>query len=402
MREAYIFDAVRTPRGKGKIGGGLYEVKPVDLLATTFSALEKRNQLPTDQVSDTIIGCVTPVDGQGYNIAKAALLRAEWSHKVSGMQINRYCTSGLEAVNLAALKIASGFVDLMVAGGVESMSRVPLGSDGGALINNPELINQVNYLPQGVAADLIASLEGFSREMVDEYALLSQQRAKQAMQHGYFNPSIVSVKDRNGLVLLHKDEHPRPDSELERLLALRPAFSQLGDMGYDAMALRKYPELGEINHVHTAGNSSGIADGAAAILIGSAEAAKQLGLKIRAKIRSFGAASVSPTIMLTGTIPATEKALSLAGMKPDDIDLWECNEAFASVVLKFQKAFGLPIEKINVNGGAIALGHPLGATGAILLSTLLDELERQDLSTGLVTLCGGAGMGVSTIIERIR
>lgn len=401
MKEAYIFDAVRTPRGKGKLGGALYEVKPIDLLATTFQALANRNQLPTEKVADAIIGCVTPVDSQGYNIAKSALLRANWSHTVCGMQVNRFCTSGLEAVNLAALKVVSGFVELAVAGGIESMSRVPITSDGGALINDPEIINQVSYLPPGVAADLIASLEGFSRQTIDEYALLSQQRAAHAIQNGHFNRSIVAVKDRNGLVLLDKDEHPRPHTELEKLMNLRPAFRRLGQMGYDAMALQQYPELEEIQHVHTAGNSSGIVDGAAAILVGSKEIGEALHLTPRAKIRSFGAASVEPTIMLTGTLPATQKALTLAGMTPQDIDLWECNEAFASVVLKFQKTFDLPSEKLNVNGGAIALGHPLGATGAILLGTLLDELERQDLNTGLVTLCGGAGMGVATIIERI-
>ncbi len=401
MEVAYIYDAVRTPRGKGKIGGALYEVKPIDLLATTLRALANRNQLPTEKVGDAIIGCVTPMDGQGYNIAKSALLRAGWANEVCGMQINRYCTSGLEAVNLAALKVASGALTLAVAGGTESMSQVPIAKDGGALINDPEIINQLRYLPQGVAADLIASLEGFTREQVDEYALLSQQRATHAQQQGYFNHSIISVKDRNGLILLHKDEIIRPDTALEQLFRLRPSFRQLGKMGYEAMALQKYPELEEINYVHTAGNSSGIVDGAAATLIGSAEAGHQLGLRPRAKIKSFGVGSEDPTIMLTGNIPATQKALRLADMSAEDIDLWECNEAFAAVVLKYQQHFKIPIEKLNVNGGAIAMGHPLGATGAILLGTLLDELERRNLLTGLVTLCGGAGMGIATIIERV-
>lgn len=401
MEVAYIYDAVRTPRGKGKIGGALYEVKPIDLLSTTFKALASRNQLPTEKVGDAIIGCVTPVDGQGYNIAKSALLRAGWANEVCGMQINRYCTSGLEAVNLAALKVASGALALVVAGGTESMSQIPIAKDGGALINDPEIINQLRYLPQGVAADLMASLEGFTREQVDEYALLSQQRATHAQQQGYFNNSIIYVKDRNDLILLQKDEIIRPDTALEQLLRLRPSFRQLGKMGYEAMALQKYPELEEINYVHTAGNSSGLVDGAAAILIGNAEAGNQLGLRPRAKIKSFGAGSDDPTIMLTGNIPATQKALNLVGMKPEDIDLWECNEAFAAVVLKYQQHFKIPIERLNVNGGAIAMGHPLGATGAMLLSTLLDELERRNLSTGLVTLCGGAGMGVATIIERM-
>ncbi len=401
MEVAYIYDAVRTPRGRGKVGGALYEVKPIDLLATTLKALAKRHQLPTEKVGDAIIGCVTPTNGQGYNIAKSALLRAGWANEVCGMQINRYCTSGLEAVNLAALKVASGALTLAVAGGIESMSQVPIAKDGGALIDDPEIINQLRYLPQGVAADLIASSEGFTREQVDEYALLSQQRATHAQQQGYFNNSIISVKDRNGLILLHKDEIIRQDTTLEQLSRLRPSFRQLGKMGYEAMALQKYPELEEINYVHTAGNSSGIVDGAAAILIGSAEAGHQLELRPRAKVKSFGVGSDDPTIMLTGNIPATQKALRLAGMNAADIDLWECNEAFAAVVLKYQQQFKIPIDKLNVNGGAIAMGHPLGATGAILLGTLLDELERRNLSTGLVTLCGGAGMGIATIIERL-
>lgn len=401
MKAAYIYDAVRTPRGKGKIGGALYETKPIDLLAATFKALANRNQLPTEKVGDAIIGCVTPVDGQGYNIGKSALLRAGWANEVCGMQINRYCTSGLEAVNLAALKVASDALALVVAGGVESMSQIPIAKDGGALINDPEIINQLHYLPQGVAADLMASLEGFTREQLDEYALLSHQRAAHAQRQGYFNNSMISVKDRNGLILLHKDEIIRPDTTLEQLFRLRPSFRQFGRMGYEAMALQKYPELEEINYVHTAGNSSGIVDGAAAILIGNAEIGNQLGLHPRAKIKSFGAGSDNPTIMLTGNIPATQKALNLAGMRAEDIDLWECNEAFAAVVLKYQQYFKIPIERLNVNGGAIAMGHPLGATGAILVGTLLDELERRNLSTGLISLCGGAGMGVATIIEHI-
>ncbi|MEM6697243.1 MAG: acetyl-CoA C-acetyltransferase [Bacteroidota bacterium] len=401
LKNAYIYDSIRTPRGKGKNSGALYQVKPVDLLTTTLCALQERNNLPTEEVSDAIIGCVSPVNGQGYNIAKTALLYSNWSNQVGGMQLNRFCTSGLEAINLAAVKIASGYGELIVAGGIESMSRVPLRSDGGALINDPAVINKIKYLPQGVAADLIASLEGYSRQQLDEYAIQSHQKAGTAWEKAYFERSIIPVLDQNGLVILDKDEHIRPDTNSESLVQLSPSFQFAGELGYEHMALQKYPELEKLQYLHTDGNSSGMVDGAALVLIGSEEIGEKLALKPRAKIHNFALACAEPTIMLTGTIPATQKALERAEMTTNDIDLWECNEAFASVVLKFQQVMNIDAEKINVNGGSIAMGHPLGATGAILIGTLLDELERRDLKTGLATLCAGGGMGVATIIERL-
>lgn len=401
MPEAYIFDAIRTPRGRGKKGGSLYAIKPVDLLSTTLKALQQRNEIPTAQVDDVLIGCVTPIGDQGYNIAKAGILNAGWSDAVSGMQLNRFCASGLEAVNLGAMKIRSGWEDLIVAGGLECMSRVPLGSDGGPLLYDPALTNRVNYLPQGVSADLIATMEGFQREQVDEYALQSQVRAAQAQESGYFDKALIPIHDHNGLLILDRDEHLRPDTNLEKLGKLPPAFAKIGQKGYDEMALHKYPTVERIEHVHTAGNSSGIVDGAALVLIGSQEKGEAIGLKPRAQICAISNVSVDPTIMLTGPGPAAEKALNRAGMKASDIDLWECNEAFASVVLKFQRDLNIDPNRLNVNGGAIALGHPLGATGAMILGTLLDELERRDLETGLATLCVGGGMGVATIIKRV-
>jgi acetyl-CoA C-acetyltransferase len=400
MAEAYIFDALRTPRGKGKSSGALYEVKPVDLLATILKSLEQRQRLDPGFVDDVVIGCVTPIDDQGYNIAKVASLHAGWN-QASGIQINRYCTSGLEAVNLAAVKVRSGWEKLVVAGGVESMSRVPMGTDGGALLYDPEIITRVNYLPQGVAADLIATIEGLGRAQLDEYALSSQRRAHHAQQNGYYDASVIPIHDRNGLLILDKDEYLRPDTTIDTLSKLRPAFSKLGKLGFDQMALHSHPELAGIEHHHTAGNSSGIVDGASLVLVGSKDMAKQLGRKPRAVIRSAATVALDPTIMLTGPAAAARKALRHAGMETADIDLWECNEAFAAVVLKFLNDMELSPEVVNVNGGAIALGHPLGATGAMLLGTLLDELERRDLATGLVTLCAGAGMGVATIIERV-
>lgn len=379
----------------------MYEMKPIDLLGALFKALQSRLDLPTEKVEDALIGCVSPIGDQGYNIAKSTLLHAGWSEKVSGLQLNRFCASGLESVNLAAMKVRSGWENLVVAGGLESMSRVPIGSDGGPLIDDPEVINQINYLPQGVAADLIATIEGFDRPALDAFALRSQQLAYAAQTEGYFDRSIVPIHDRNGLVILDKDEHLRPDTSEEKLAALPPAFEKIGLQGFDEMALHKYPYVEKVRHLHTAGNSSGIVDGAALMLIGSKEAGKMIEAKPRAKIVSAANVSVDPTLMLSGPAPATRKALEQAGMTKDDIDLWECNEAFAAVVLKFQKEMDLPLDRINVNGGAIALGHPLGATGAMLLGALLDELERRDLTTGLVTLCVGGGMGVATIIERI-
>lgn len=401
MPAAYIFDAVRTPRGKGRQGGALYEVKPVSLLGACLEAIRERNQLDTSMVDDLIAGCVTPIDGQGYNIAKAALLNAGWPDSIPGMQVNRYCASGLEAVNMAAMKIIADWAGLVLAGGTESMSRIPLGSDGGALLFDPEVILKANHIPQGISADLIATLEGFSREDLDQYAHYSQQSALHAWENHYFSKSIVPIYDRNGLLVLDRDEHLRPGTTLEKLGVLPPAFEALGRTGFDEMALRKYPMVEKIRHLHTAGNSSGIVDGAALVLVGSKEAGKKLGLKPRAKIVTAATLSVEPTIMLTGPAPACKKALQQAGMDKGDIDLWEVNEAFASVVLKFLKEMDLDRSMVNVNGGAIALGHPLGATGAMLLQTLLDELERRDLSTGAATLCAGGGIGIATIIERV-
>ncbi len=396
-----IFDAVRTPRGRGKKSGALHEVKPIDLLVSTLKALQKRNDLDTTHVDDAVVGCVTPVGEQGGDIAKAALLYAGWNNVVSGVQINRFCASGLEAINLAAMKIRSGWEDLVVAGGVESMSRVPMGTDGGALMYDPAVNSKIGFVPQGISADLIATIEGYTRERLDAYAVSSQQRASHAQKQGYFDRSIIPVCDQNGLVILDKDEHIRPDSTVESLGQLKPAFAKLGQFGFDAVALLKYPQVETILHHHTPGNSSGIVDGAALLLIGNEEKGQALGLKPRAKIISVATSGSEPTIMLQGPTPATLKALAKAGMKPSDIDLWEMNEAFASPVLKFQQDLEIPDDILNVNGGAIALGHPLGATGAMLLGTMLDELERRDLSTGLVTLCVGGGMGVTTIIERV-
>ena len=402
-REAYVFDAIRTPRGRGKTTGSLYEVKPIDLLTTLFAELKRRHELDTSQVDDVILGCVTPIGEQGGNIAKTAALYTGWDLSVPGVQINRFCASGLDAVNLAAMKVRSGWEDLVVAGGVESMSRVPMGSDGGPMMLDPAVSMQIGFVPQGIGADLIATIEGFTREDVDRYALCSQQRAAHARANGYFK-SIVPVRDQNGLVVLAEDEHIRPDTTLEALAALPPAFEMMGAMGFDDVALQKYVTVERINHVHTAGNSSGIVDGAALVLIGSKEKGEALGLKPRARIVSAALVGTEPTIMLTGPAPASKKALQKAGMTLDDIDLIEVNEAFAAVVLKFMRDMGLEDEgpeRVNVNGGAIAMGHPLGATGAMLLGTALDELERRDLSTALITLCVGGGMGIATIIERI-
>lgn len=401
MQEAYIYDVVRTPRGRGKKNGALHEVKPIDLLTKVLYALQQRNPMPTEEIEDVLIGCVTPIGEQGGNIAKAAILYAGWSHQVAGMQLNRLCASGLDAVNLAAMKIRSGYEDCVVAGGVESMSRVRMGSDGGALQYDPAVIDKVGFIPQGISADLIATIEGFSREELDAYALQSQQRAYHAQQKHYFDHSIIPVHDMNGLVILSKDEQLRPKTTLEILSQLPSAFAHLGKQGFDRMAQLKYPFLEKINHLHTAGNSSGIVDGAAAALLASPEKGKELALKPRARVVSAATSSCEPTIMLEGTIPATQKALKKAGMAVSDIDLWEMNEAFASPVLKYQRVFDISSDQLNVNGGAIAMGHPLGATGTVLLGTLLDELERRDLNIGLVTLCVGGGMGVATIIERV-
>lgn len=400
--EAYIYDAIRTPRGRGKANGSLHPVRPLDLLKTLFDDLRTRHDLDTSQVDDVLLGCVTPVKEQGGNIARTAPLYAGWDLDLPGAQLNRFCASGLEAVNLAAMKVRSGWEELVVAGGVESMSRIPMGSDGGAMWDDYEVMGQLDIVPQGISADLIASLEGFSRADVDAFALQSQRRAAAAQREGRFT-SIVPVRDADGHVLLDCDEHARPDASAEGLAALKPAFAALGAMGFDAVALKKYPQLDHIDHVHTAGNSSGIVDGAALVLVGSREKGAALGLRPRARIVSAALLGDDPTIMLTAPAPTSRRALAKAGMAVSDIDLFEINEAFASVVLKFIREMGLPDgpERVNVNGGAIALGHPLGATGAMILGVALDELERRDLSTALVTLCAGGGMGIATIIERV-
>lgn len=401
ITEAFIFDALRTPRGKGKKDGSLYSVKPVDLIAGLLRALQTRNQLDTSQVDDVVLGCVSPVGEQGGNIAKTAALVADWDVSVAGVQLNRFCASGLEAVNIGAMKVRSGFEDLVVVGGVESMSRVPMGSDGGPWALDPATNIHTDFVPQGIGADLIATLEGFSREDVDAFALRSQQKAARARADGSFARSLVPVTDQNGVVLLDHDELIRADSSLEGLGQLKPSFEMMGAMGFDATAIRKYSHVERINHVHTPGNSSGIVDGAALMLIGSAAKGRELGLTPRARIVATAVTSTDPTIMLTGPAPASRKALAKAGLKVDDIDLFEVNEAFASVVLKFMKDMDVPEEKVNVNGGAIAMGHPLGATGCIILGTLLDELEKRNGRYGLATLCVGGGMGIATIIERL-
>lgn len=401
MTEAFIFDAVRTPRGKGKKDGALYSVKPVDLVAGLLKALEARNELDTSQVDDIVLGCVTPVGDQGADIAKTAALVADWDEQVSGVQLNRFCASGLEAVNLAAMKVRSGFEDLVVAGGVESMSRIPMGSDGGAWAMDPATNMHTHFVPQGIGADLIATLEGFSRSDVDAFALRSQQKAARARADGSFNKSLVPVTDQNGILILDHDEFIRADSTLEGLGKLKPSFEMMGQMGFDASALRKYSHVERIEHIHTPGNSSGIVDGAALMLIGSAAKGKELGLKARGRIVATAVTSTDPTIMLTGPAPATRKALAKAGLNVNDIDLFEVNEAFASVVMKFMKDMGVSEDKVNVNGGSIAMGHPLGATGCAILGTLLDELEKRNLRYGLATLCVGGGMGIATIIERV-
>ncbi|KAA1171188.1 acetyl-CoA C-acetyltransferase [Marinobacter salinexigens] len=399
--EAYIFDAVRTPRGRGKNNGALHSVKPITLLTTVLNALQHRNRLDTAQVDDIVMGCVTAVGDQGADIAKTAALAADWDEKVAGVTLNRFCASGLEAVNLAAMKVRSGWEDLVVAGGVEAMSRVPMGSDGGAWATDPATNLHTGFMPQGIGADLIATLEGFSREDVDSFAVRSQKKAANAWANGYFAQSIVPVTDQNGVVILDRDEHVRADTTVESLSGLKPSFQMMGEMGFDAVAREKYHYVEKINHVHHAGNSSGIVDGATAMLIGSEAKGKALGLTPRARIVATAVTSTDPTIMLTGPAPAALKALEKAGLSADQIDLFEVNEAFASVVMRFQRELSVPDEKVNVNGGAIAMGHPLGATGAMILGTLLDELERRELRYGLATLCVGGGMGIATIIERV-
>lgn len=398
--EAYIYDAVRTPRGRGKSDGSLHEIQPVDLLATVLKAIKDRHDLDTSYIDDVIMGCVSPIGEQGADIARTAVLAAGYAQSVAGVQVNRFCSSGLEAINMAAAYVMSGQVDMLVAGGVESMSRVPMGSDGGALMMNPQIISQHKIVPQGISADLIATKYGYSRNDVDTFAVESVRRAVVA-QAGNRYKSVVPVKDEIGLTVLDRDEGIRPDTTLESLGKLKPAFEMMGGMGLDALALLKYNDLVNINHVHHAGNSSQLTDGAGALLIGNKATGDKLGLKPRAKIKAFAIVGSEPTIMLTGPVPATEKILKKAGMNIGDIDLFEVNEAFAAVPMLFMEHFGVDHSKVNVNGGAIALGHPLGATGAILSSTLIDELERSNKSTGLVTLCIGGGMGIATIFERL-
>ncbi|MCB0047537.1 MAG: acetyl-CoA C-acetyltransferase [Caldilineaceae bacterium] len=399
---AFIYEAIRTPRARGKPGGDLYEVKPIDLVVTLLDELVTRTGLNTERVDDVILGCVTPVGDQGQDIAKIAAQKAGWAADVPGVQINRFCASGLDAVNLAAAKVRSGWDQLIVAGGVESMSRVPMGTDGGAMSQDPATNYATRFVPQGIGADLIATLDGFTREDVDAFALRSQERAAFAQLTGRFDRAVIPITDASGLPVLGWDTYLRPDTTLEGLAALKPAFATPGALGFDFVARQAYPQVERINHVHTAGNSSGIVDGAAVALIGSREAGRDLGLQPRARIVSAALVGTDPTIMLTGPAPATRKALKLAGMALSDIDLMEVNEAFAAVVMHFMREMGIDhADCINVNGGAIALGHPLGATGAVLLSTLLDEMERGDHATGLATLCVGGGMGIATIVERV-
>ncbi|MES2159584.1 MAG: acetyl-CoA C-acetyltransferase [Pseudomonadota bacterium] len=400
MTEAYVYEAIRTPRGKGKKDGSLHSVKPITLLSGLMRELQSRHKLDTALIDDVVLGCVTPVGDQGADIAKIAALAAGWDWKVAGVQLNRFCASGLEAVNLAAQKVRSGWEDLVVAGGVESMSRVAMGSDGGAWALDPETSLNTDFLPQGIGADLIAMLDGYTREQVDAYAMRSQQKAAAARAAGRFR-SVVPVLDQNGVLILAEDEFIKPNTTIETLSGLKPSFEAAGRMGFDSVALRKYPQLARVDHIHTAGNSSGIVDGAALALIGSKAAGNRLGLKPRARVLATAVTGTDPTIMLTGPAPAARKALLKAGLQIGDIDLFEVNEAFASVVMRFMTELGVPEEKVNVNGGAIALGHPLGATGCMLLGTLLDELEARELKRGLITLCVGGGMGIATIIERV-
>lgn len=401
MTEAYIYDTVRTPRGKGKKDGSLHQATPVWLLRTLLRALEQRNKLDTRLVDDLVLGCVTPVGEQGADIARTAVLDAGWAQTVAGVTLSRFCASGLEAVNLAAAKIMSGMEDMVVAGGVESMSRWPMGSDGGAWVMDPRINTGTAFVPQGISADLIATLEGFSRTELDAYAAESHRRAAAAQAEGRFAKSVVPVHDLNGLMLLDRDETVRPGTSVETLAKLNPSFEMMGHIGFDATALDKYTTLEQIQHVHHAGNSSGIVDGAALVLLGSKQAGDKAGLKPRARVRMCAVIGSEPTIMLTGPTPACRKALDKLGMTPGDIDLWEINEAFATVPMKTARDLGVPLDRVNVNGGAIALGHPLGATGAIILGTALDELERTGKATALATLCIGAGMGIATVIERV-
>ena len=401
MPDAYLFDAVRTPRGRGKSSGSLYTVRPVDLLAQSLVALRDRNELDTSQVDDVVVGCVTQTGDQGACIARFAALEAGYDVDAPGVTLNRFCGSGLQAVNDAAAMVASGFYDLVIAGGVESMSRVKMGSDGGA-IWDPRTQWNVGSVPQGISADLLATLNGINRQDVDQFAVTSQARAVDAIEHHRFDRSIVPVKDDSGLTILDRDEHPRPGTTMDKLAELSPSFETMGrQFGLDSLTRGRYPHVERIDHVHHAGNSSGIVDGAAAQIVATLDKGKGLGLKPRAKVRSVAVVGTDPVLMLAGPMPATRRALSKAGMEVGDIDLFEVNEAFAAVPLAFMQELDVPHDKVNVNGGAIALGHPLGATGAMLMGTLLDALEDRNLSTGVVTLCIGGGMGIATVVERV-
>jgi acetyl-CoA C-acetyltransferase len=402
MTDCFVYDTVRTPRGRGKKDGALHEVTAIELATQALKAVRDRNNLDTAMVDDVVLGCVDPVGEQGSDIARVAVLNADYAESVAGVQINRFCASGLEATNMAAAQVMSGQSDMTIGGGVESMSRVGMGASGGAWSTDPAVAFKTYFTPQGIGADLIATMDGFSRDDVDAFAVESQKRAANAWTKGYFKNSVIPVKDILGQTILDRDEHMRPDATMQSLGALKASFEQLGDFaGFDAVAEQRYPQVEKIVHVHHAGNSSGIVDGAAAVLLGSKEAGNAAGLKPRARIRAFGSIGSEPCIMLTGPALVTEKVLKRAGMTTKDIDLYELNEAFASVVLRFMKVLDIPHDKVNVNGGAIAMGHPLGATGAMILGTVLDELERRDLSTALITLCVGAGMGTATIIERV-
>ena len=401
MTDCFIYDAVRTPRGKGRKDGKLHEVTALSLATQALQAVRDRSNLDTEKVDDVILGCVAPVGEQGSNIARLAVLNAEFAESVAGVQINRFCASGLEACNMAAAQVMSGQSDFAIGGGVESMSRVPMGSDGGSWASDPSIAFKSYFAPQGIGADLIATLGGFTREDVDAYAVESQKRAAQAWAEGRFKKSVVPVKDQLGMTLLDHDEHMRPDTTMQSLGALQPSFAMPGEMAFDAVVQQRYPQVERVNHVHHAGNSSGIVDGAAAVLFGSKEAGDAAGLKPRAKILGFSSIGSEPSIMLTGPALVTEKLLKRLGMSVDDIDIYELNEAFASVVLRMQQKLNIDPAKMNVNGGAIAMGHPLGATGAMLVSTVIDELERSGKETALVTLCVGAGMGTATVIQRV-
>ncbi|WP_420569673.1 acetyl-CoA C-acetyltransferase [Thalassovita sp.] len=398
---AYIYDAIRTPRSKGKPDGTLHEVKPIDLVTTLLEEMQSRHDLDTSRVDDLMMGCVAPVMEQGAVLPKIALQKAGWDQKVAGAQVNRFCASGLDTFNTAAAKIASGWEDLVCAGGYESMSRVPMGADGGPFAEDPATAIQTGFVPQGIGADLIATIEGWSRDDVDAFAVESQKRAAHARDSGWFDRSVVPVRDETGVVILDRDDFIKPDTDMQKLASLKPSFAAMGGFGFDAVALAKYPEVAQIDHVHTPGNSSGIVDGASLIMLGNEQVGKDLNLTPRGRVVSIALTSTDPTIMLTGPGPASEKALAKAGLTIDDIDLVEINEAFASVALRLQRDLDVPDEKLNVVGGAIAMGHPLGATGGCLVSTMLDELERRNQKRALICMCVGGGMGIASIIERV-